>query len=464
MKRSLLAITLFYLAIQPHSVRSDSLFQRVKSFVTRNNKKSDGLLDDIPNSKLTSGEEIPLVGLGVGNMIPAVIPAIVGHALQSDKKIRLFDTSNASKNEKLLAQGIVEGIENIEKSSDDEKVEVHVVTKVWYTHLGFERTILAVNESIEALKPALEHPNVKLQLHVMINWPRCYDGIPWMNCEQEENDLPEEVRQAGPAPHLDKSNAWKGSWKALETLFKDKESPVKSIGVSNFQLRELETLTRMASVQPHMVETNMWSLLYDPLLIDFCHKRSIHLTAFHLMEGIVRKAEEAPFAYHHLLVVANELSKDMKANGDLVDNEELTAAQVVLAWLVQHSVSVIPRTTDLAHLRENSAVSLAKIPSMTDAQVQKVAHSVEALISGEDVPEDAFLKLTFHAKTKDIYLYWHDHEYGGEIQVAKILKGTTFEESTHPGHIFRIYESEDKQNMEVFTVEGNYGDHRNIEL
>ena len=73
-------------------------------------------------------------------------------------------------------------------------------------------------------------------------------------------------------------------------------------------------------------------------------------------------------------------------------------------------------------------------------------------------------KLTFHAKSKDVFLYWHDPEYGGEIQVAKIEKGKAFEESSHPGHVFRIYDSEEKTNMEVVTVDGKYGEHTHIEL
>merc|ERR1712238_389680 len=146
-------------------------------------------------------------------------------------------------------------------------------------------------------------------------------------------------------------------------------------------------------------------------------------------------------------------------------DEEITAAQVVLSWLVQHSISVIPSTTDLYHLKENSASSIRKIPSMDDSQVQIVAHSVEALISGEDLTEDSFVRLTFHAKSKDIYLYWHDPEFGGEIQVAKIEKGKSFEESSHPGHVFRIYDSPESSGvMELFTVNGNYGEHRRIEL
>jgi hypothetical protein len=182
------------------------------------------------------------------------------------------------------------------------------------------------------------------------------------------------------------------------------------------------------------------------------------------MEGIVHNSNKAPFAYHHLLVIANHLTKAMKRKGLLSDDNEVTAAQVVLAWLVQHSISVIPRTTDLYHLKENSASAISKIPVMNDKQVQTVAHSVEALISGDDLTEDAFVKLTFHAKSKDVFLYWHDPEYGGEIQVAKIEKGKAFEESTHPGHVFRVYDSEDKTNMEVVTVDGKYGEHTHIEL
>jgi diketogulonate reductase-like aldo/keto reductase len=407
---------------------------------------------------------MPLIGLGVGNMLPEVVPAIISHGLRSDKNIRLIDTSNISSNEVLVAEGIVEGAEYLEKNTGEQKVEVHVITKVWYTHLGYNRTMLAAKSSLDAFKGAIDHPNVELKVHIMIHWPQCYDNIPWMDCEGEEENLPESVKQAGPPPHLDTANAWKESWRALEELVSDDTNPIASIGVSNFHLKELETLDKIAKIKPHVVETTAWSLLYDPLLIEFCHKRNVHLVAYNLMGGIVHSSNVAPFAHHHILVIANDLTKTMRRKGLLSDDEELTAAQVVLAWLVQHSISVIPRTTDLYHLKENSASSIAKIPIMNDKQVQTVAHSVEALISGDDLTEDAFVKLTFHAKSKDVYLYWHDPEYGGEIQVAKIEKGKNFEESSHPGHVFRIYDSEEKTNMEVVTVDGKYGEHTHIEL
>jgi diketogulonate reductase-like aldo/keto reductase len=366
--------------------------------------------------------------MGVGNMVAEVIPAMVSQGLQVDKKIRLIDTSYISRNEHLVAKGIAEGVEKLQATQGNEKVEVHVVTKVWYTHLGYDRTKQAVQSSLDNLKEAMDNENVILKVHVMIHWPRCYDNISWMNCEKEENDLPDVVKQAGPPPHLDKANAWKGSWKALEDIYEDESNPVASIGVSNFHLKEVEALTELARVQPHIVQTNIWSLLYDPLLVGYCHKRDIHLQSFHLMNGVIRKSEVAPFAYHHILSVANELTKDMLSKELIVSGTEISAAQGLMAWLVQHQVSVIPRTTDLEHLSENSAMAIGRIPELTDPQVKTVAISVEAMLSGEDVKEDAYVKVTFHAKTKDVYLYWHDLEYGGEIQVSLIEKGKSFEE------------------------------------
>lgn len=447
------------MAAWPTELRGQNLFQRMLG------KKTNGDLDDIPTGTLSNGMKIPLVGLGVGNMVLDVIPAIVSHAVLNDKKTRLIDTSSVSQNEHLVAKGIVEGADYLAKSGVD-KMEVHVITKVWYTHLGYDRTIVAVKNSIEALKPALEHPNVDLKLHVMIHWPRCYDHIPWMHCEEEESILPDEVKKIPPPPHQDKLNAWKGSWKALEALYQDENSPVSSIGVSNFHVKELEALAELATVKPHLLEANIWSFLYDPMLVNYAHRHNIHLVAYNVLEGTLRTPFSTPFGYHHLITVCNELTKTMHAKGLLAEDKEISPPEVVLAWLVQHSVSVVPKTTDLEHLRENSAVVLSQIPSMTEKQVQTVAYAVEALISGDDMEEDAAIRITFHAKTKDLYLWWRDDEDDFEMLVATIKKGEKFVEESHPGHKFKVYDQEDKEQgtFELFQVTGRYGDHHHVEL
>ena len=461
--RSSWALCLLLMATWPAEMQGQNLFQRMLG----RKQGNSALSDDIPTAALSNGIKIPLVGIGVGNMVQEVIPAIVSHAMRNDKKTRLIDTSSVSQNEHLVAKGIVDGADYL-VNAGEEKVEVHVITKVWYTHLGYERTMIAVQNSIEALKPAFDHPNVDLKLHVMIHWPRCYDTIPWMNCEAEENLLPDEIKSLPPPPHTDKVNAWKGSWKALEALYKDENSPVTSIGVSNFHVKELEALVELATVKPHLLEANIWSFLYDPLLVNYAHRHNIHLVAFQVMEGILRNPQRTPFGYHHLLHVCNELSKNMRSKALMSEDAEVTAPMGVLAWLVQHSVSVVPKTTDLQHLKDNSAVSMHKIPSMTEKQAQIVAYAVEALISGDDMEEDAAIRITFHAKTKDLYLWWRDDEDDVEVMIKTIKKGEKFEERSHPGHKFKVYDHEDKNqaSVEVFQVpaSGRYGDHHDVEL
>ena len=65
---------------------------------------------------------------------------------------RLLDTAHASRNEAAVRRGIVEGAAGMSSSSSSSSdMQVHVITKVWYTHLGYERTVLSVQESLQEL-------------------------------------------------------------------------------------------------------------------------------------------------------------------------------------------------------------------------------------------------------------------------------------------------------------------------
>merc|ERR1712071_284437 len=115
-------------------------------------------------------------------------------------KYNLIDTSRESRNEKLIANLL---------DSTGRIGNTHVITKVWYTHLGYERTKISVEESLKDLAP---FKNV----HVLLHWARCDERIEWMKCEAEENALPTYVKEAGPSPMLNpsgKNAAWKGSWR-----------------------------------------------------------------------------------------------------------------------------------------------------------------------------------------------------------------------------------------------------------
>lgn len=414
----------------------------------------DGML----MAHLSNNNKIPLVGVGVGNAHHAFVGALVADAIQDDKMIRLIDTSHASLNEELVAEGILAGVETIMENRKDgksKKIQVHVITKVWYTHLGYERTKLAVEESLAELASAISSDLIDFKLHVLLHWPRCSDNIPWMNCGKEESDLPEYVRSTGPDPSNDPDNAWKESWRLLEDMYLSDKYPIASIGVSNFHLDDLEKMDTFARIHPHILQVNIWSLLYDAQLVDYCHKHRIHVQVYNAIQGTVMKPAVAPRAFHHIQKVAYEMSDELDG--------VVTPAQVILAWLIQHGVSVIPRTSRLARLEENSAIALARIPALTDMQVETVAHSVEAYLSGNDLEQDIHVSVSFHAVNKDIMLYWQGRD-GSEIRVAHVKQGDVFNETTYPNHVFRTYDASNKDIYTEHQIRANFGDHRNIHV
>lgn len=411
--------------------------------------------DGIPQVRLANNNMIPLVGFGVGNLQHDRIPSMVASAIQDDKKSRLIDTAHASNNEALVAEGILRGVEKM-NLPDGEKLTVHVVTKVWYTHLGYERTKLSVQESLDALKPILESDKVEAKIHVLLHWPRCFHDIPWMDCEKDEEALPQHVKDAGPAPHQNPDDAWKESWKLLEDMYLSDDYPIESIGVSNFHLHDLEMMEAFARIHPHILQVNVWSLLFDANLIDYCHKRRIHVQVYNALHGTIMQPETAPRAFNHMQKVAFEISEELD------DVDEVTPAQVILAWLIQHGVSVIPRTSKMSRLAENSATALTKIPALNDHQVETVAHSVEAYLSGDDLEQDIHVSITFHAVSKDIMLYWVSHL--DEIRVAHIKKGETYKETTYPNHMFRTYDAKNKDVFVDHTIKTNFGGHEDIHV
>lgn len=204
--------------------------------------------DEILWTKLSDGTDFPLVGFGVGNLQHDLISDRIAKTLANDKKTILIDTASASQNEELVRKGIEKGIKGSKTR------EVHVVTKVWYTHLGYERTKMSVKASLEALK------NTNVKVHVLIHWPRCNDEVPWMDCLKEERDLPPEVKKAGRPPHQYKDTAFLDSWAALEDIYLGKIKlgrglpKVESIGVSNFALEDFKALERTQRLTPHILQ------------------------------------------------------------------------------------------------------------------------------------------------------------------------------------------------------------------
>lgn len=436
--------------------KAAGFFSRLLNLEDKGQEKSQQLAGDTRVSfdeqgvllaRLSNNNSIPLVGVGVGNSPHAFVGAIVAEAIQDTKKTRLIDTAHVSDNEELVAEGILHGIARMKAKK---KIQIHVITKVWYTHLGYQRTKLAVQDSIAAFQSVIDTRQVDLKMHVLLHWPRCDSSIAWMDCDQEEASLPDDVRAAGPNPASDPDNAWKESWKLLEDMYLSNQHPIASIGVSNFHLQDLKVMQSFSRIQPQIVQVNLWSLLYDAPLVDYCHQQNIHLQVYNTMHGTVMKPEVAPRAFHHIQKIAYEISDHIE--------HEITPAQVILTWLIQHGVSVIPRTSKMTRLEENSAVALSHLPVMTDQQIGTIAHAVEAYLSGDDLEHDIHVSVSFQAVSKDLMIYWVN-QHGEEIRLAYVKQGESFNETTYPNHVYRTYDASDRDlPYSEHHVHANFGD------
>jgi 2,5-diketo-D-gluconate reductase A len=180
-----------------------------------------------PMVKLSDGNSIPIVGLGVYKVDNATTGPLVTQALQIG--YRLIDTASMYQNE----EGVGEGIAN----SGVPREEVIVSTKFWMDDLGYDQTLRAFDKSLGLL--GLSHLDIYL-----IHWPAPKRGLLYVE-----------------------------SWKAMERL--KNEGLVKSIGVCNFHPHHIDEVMKMAEHPPVMNQIEVHPFLTQDQVIAYNTQHSI---------------------------------------------------------------------------------------------------------------------------------------------------------------------------------------------
>jgi len=127
------------------------------------------------------------------------------------------------------------------------------------------------------------------------------------------------------------------TWSAMEALVE--KGLVKHLGVSNFNLKELEQLVKIAKIPVSVVQLETHPYNVEKDLVEFCTKNRIHVTARTPLGGSAMNS-----------MLENETVVK------LAKNHVVTAAQVVLRWNVNRGVSVIPNTVAKARMEENQNI------------------------------------------------------------------------------------------------------------
>jgi 2,5-diketo-D-gluconate reductase A len=186
-----------------------------------------------------------------------------------------------------------EAVGNAVKRSGVAREEIFVTTKLWIQDAGYEST-----------KKAFEKSLAKLQL----------DYLDLYLIHQPYGDV-------------------YGSWRAMEELYR--EGRIRAIGVSNFQPDRLMDLIVHNQVAPaiNQIETH-----------PFCQQID---TQKFLQENNVQIESWGPFAEGKNNIFENELLLSFAGK------YRKTLAQVILRWLTQRGVVVIPKSVHKERIAEN---------------------------------------------------------------------------------------------------------------
>lgn len=255
-------------------------FGEQKLFGITNNNRA---FNSIPFTVLNNGIKMPYLGFGTYSLRDKICEHMVSEAIKSG--YRLLDTATIYGNEEFVGEGI--------NKSGISRKELFITSKVWVDDSGYENTLKAFETSKKKL--GVEYLDLYL-----IHRPR--------------GDV-------------------KGTWQAMETLYKKGE--IKAIGVSNFEPLQLEELLSYANIKPavNQIETHVFFQQNDSY--DFLKKHKIQMEAW------------SPFAQGRNGLFTN------KTLADIGTKHNKSNAQISLRWHFQRGIVSIPRTSQKLHLLEN---------------------------------------------------------------------------------------------------------------
>jgi alcohol dehydrogenase (NADP+) len=280
-----------------------------------------------PRPRPAAAIRLPRVGFGCSRYRDGVyVDRVDAIEAALDAGYRLFDSAELYGNEARLGAALA-------APGAPDRRAVHVTSKVWNTNHGH------VREACETTLAALGLDTLDSYL---VHWPDAWEyrgplcGLAELPPDEQEaltfpRDEDGRIREAD-VPLAE-------TWAAMERLVDD--GLVRSIGICNVSVPELEDLLQRARIPPAVVQVARHP--YEPRsdLVSYCHERGIRLVA-------------------HTPLSAEGLLADPTVTA-VADAEGVTPAQAVLAWNVADGVVPIPSSNETAHVVENLAAGAVEL-------------------------------------------------------------------------------------------------------
>ncbi len=242
------------------------------------------------NYKLSNGVEIPAIGFGTYLATEGNGKQGILNALEAG--YRYLDTASFYKNEEEIGEAIAE--------SGIARTDLFIASKVWRTEMGYENTKEAFAASLKRLQTDY------LDLY-LIHWPKASKDVQdWKQMIQE-------------------------TWRAMEELYQ--AGKVRAIGLSNFLPHHIEALLETARVMPTVNQLELHVGYMQTEAVNYCKAHNILVQAWSPL-GRKRLFEEP---------VIQEMAAKY----------QVTIAQLLLGFLDQEDIAVIPKASTVDRCREN---------------------------------------------------------------------------------------------------------------
>ncbi|MGV9928531.1 aldo/keto reductase [Nocardia rhamnosiphila] len=244
---------------------------------------------------LSNGVRIPKLGLGTwfiddGKAADAVTEAVaIGY--------RNIDTAQAYGNERGVGEGI--------RASGIPRDELFVSTKVAAEIKNYDGAAAAIDGSLATL--GLDHIDLML-----IHSPQPWDDFRGGDYAEGNRD----------------------TWRALEDACR--AGKLRSIGVSNFEQRDLDNILSTCTVAPQVNQLLVHAGNTPAELIDYCRNKEILVQAY------------SPIAHGEILK-----NPDVRA---LAERYGVTVPQLCIRYTLQLGTVSLPKTANPEHMRSNARV------------------------------------------------------------------------------------------------------------
>ncbi|XP_011496173.1 PREDICTED: alcohol dehydrogenase [NADP(+)]-like isoform X2 [Ceratosolen solmsi marchali] len=265
------------------------------------------------NLKLSSGYNIPSVGLGTSSIKPYDLENAIINALENGYKH--IDTAFTYHNEEAIGK----------------------VLKKWFAKGGARENLFITSklpsqgnrpESVEKyLKQSLKDLGLDYVDMYLIHTP--------FGLKEGVNNSPKEVNGIEIFENVNHNALWKEMEKQVKNGY------AKSIGLSNFNQSQIDNVYKNAEIKPSNLQVEIHAYLPQKQLRQFCKKHNIVVTAY------------APLGSHNSRTYLHKSTgKDLPALIDLPIIKDLaqkykkSPSQILLRHTVQDDLVVIPKSSN----------------------------------------------------------------------------------------------------------------------